>query len=449
MISLKLGLIGHTRTIGIVTKIMSQAFPDIELTGVPMDTTDIAPVVAYIKAKEHDLDGLLFTGKVPYDLVNMAIISQKPWIYIQHDTSRLLSGLLEASFIHGHDIRRISIDSYSEEDVYSVYEYLKIPGEDLNIWICHDIPFNHELLENIRSFHRKNYESGNVSVCITGISGVYEYLTDLGIPCIVLDPTKQSIEEAIRYYDIKKRSKTEKNCDIVALAIERDLPDEYAVIKENEYQLSLEAMKVSEEIYRFSQRIQAAVIEKEMGKYMLFTTKTLFEMETERLQKINILTKQDMVQFGTLSIGIGYGETPREAKYNAGLGLLKAKKKGGNRAYKVENNQYFGPIVPVHEPDTSPEDKIDGYFQKIAMKTGISLNSIIKIQTIMDINKTNTFTPMELAKAYGISLRSMNRLLEKLLDNNYAKIIAHNMRNSAGRPSRIIRIDFKPPGQKD
>ena len=117
-----------------------------------------------------------------------------------------------------------------------------------------NIPFNVEYLKNIQSFHRKNYENGNVSVCITGISGVYEYLLGLGVPCIVLDPTKQSIEEAIKYYDIKKRSKLQKNSDIVVLAIERDLPDEY-VIKENEYQLSLEAMKISQEIYVF-QRIQ-------------------------------------------------------------------------------------------------------------------------------------------------------------------------------------------------
>jgi len=441
---LKLGLIGHNRTIGIVMKIMSQSFPYVEITEIPMDTTDIIPVVSYIKANEHHFDGLLFTGKTPYDLVNMAIISKKPWMYIQHDTSRLLSGLLEASFINGFDIRKISIDSYSEEDVYCIYENLKIPEKELNIYICQNLPYNDEYLAKIKNFHRENYENRNVNVCITGISSVYEYLTGSGIPCIVLDPTKQSIEDAIKYYDIKKRSKLQENSDIVVLAIERDLPDEYALIKENEYQLSLEAMKISQEIYRFSQRIQAAVIEKEMGTYMLFTTKPLFEMETEQLQKINILTKQDMVQFGTLSIGIGYGETPREAKYNASLGLLKAKKKGGNRAYKVENNQYFGPIIPVHEPSNSPQDKIDGYFQEIAFATGISLNSIIKFQTIMDINKKDTFTPLELAKSYGVSLRSMNRLLEKLLDNNYARIIGYNMRNSAGRPSRIIRLNFSP-----
>ncbi|NLO99634.1 MAG: hypothetical protein GX386_05025, partial [Clostridiaceae bacterium] len=208
---MKLGLIGHNRTIGIVLKIMTQSFPYIEITRIPMDTTDITPVVSYIKANEQNFDGLLFTGKVPYDLVNMAIISKKPWVYIQHDTSRLLSGLLEASFLKGFDIRRISIDSYSEEDVYRIYENLKIPAEQLSICIYENINLDNDFLLNIQNFHRENYEKKNVNVCITGISGVYEYLSGLGIPCIVLDPTKQSIEEAIKYYDIKKRSKLQKN----------------------------------------------------------------------------------------------------------------------------------------------------------------------------------------------------------------------------------------------
>ncbi len=441
---MKLGLVGHRRTIGMVTEIMALSFADIEITEIPMDTTDITPVVSYIKANEHRFDGLLFTGKIPYDLVNTSIISQKPWTYIQHDTSRLLSGLLEASFTFGFDIRKISIDSYSEDDVYGIYENLKIPKETLDLHIAQNTIFDNDFLADTRRFHHENYRKKGSSVCITGISDVYEYLAGLNIPCVVLDPTKQSIEEAIKYYDIKKRSKLKKNSDIVVLAIERDLPDEHALIKENEYQLSLESMKISEEIYLFSQRVQAAVVEREIGKYMLFTTKQLFEMETEQLQKINILTKQNVMRFGTLSIGIGYGETAREAKYNANLGLLKAKKQGGNQAYKVENNQYFGPIVPLRASGETPADQIDGYFQKIASVTGISLNSILKLQSIMDRNKTNTFTPMELANLYGISLRSMNRLLEKLLSANYAKIIGHNMRTATGRPSRIVRLDFSP-----
>ena len=60
---LKLGLIGHNRTIGIVTKIMSQSFADIEITEIPMDTTDIMPVVTYLKANEQNFYGCCLPAK--------------------------------------------------------------------------------------------------------------------------------------------------------------------------------------------------------------------------------------------------------------------------------------------------------------------------------------------------------------------------------------------------
>jgi hypothetical protein len=313
--------------------------------------------------------------------------------------------------------------------------------------MSHSPIFYDNFLEDINSFHEYNFLHNGVSVCITGLSEVYEYLSSRNIPCLALDPTKQSIEEAFSYFESKQKVSAEESRQIVVLALDRDLPDEHALIKENEYQLALESMKISEEVYLFSQRIQAAVVEKEIGKYLLFTTKYLLELETDDLQKLNIITHQNIFRFGTLSIGIGYGETAREAKYNAYLGLIKAKKQGGNRAYKVENNKYIGPIIPrTTSEDTLPN--IDGPFQTVASETGLSINSIIKLQTIIDQQRNNSYTPKELAKLYGVSTRSMNRILERLLDAKYARIIGCNMRTKTGRPSRIIRLSLLPTENK-
>lgn len=442
---LYLGLIGHQRTMDITSQLIEQYYTHIKVTKIPMNTMNTSEVVSWIKSNESGFDGMLFTGKIPYDLINTEMISKKPWVYIQHDASRLLSGLLEASLSQKYDITKISIDSYPEDEVYEIYK--NINTEILDIQVSNNSIFHETFLEDIKAFHKQAFLQKGVSVCITGISTVYEYLTEHSIPCIALDPTKQSIEEALRYLESKKEFQNEKSSQIVVIAIERDLPNEHALIKENEYQLALESMKISEEIYHFSQRVQAAVVEKEIGKYLLFTTKYLLELETEELQKLNIITKQIVQRFGTLSIGIGYGQTAREAKYNANLGLIKAKKHGGNQAYKVENNQYIGPIRPS-TAQNEPINHIDGPFQRIASTAGISLNSVIKLQTIIDQQKSDTFTSDELAKLYGVSTRSMNRLLEKLLDTKYAQIVGCNIRTRAGRPSRIIKLCLISPIQK-
>ena len=437
---LHFGLVGHQRTMDITAQLIHQFHTNIRVSQIPMNTMETASVASAIKSREAEFDGILFTGKIPYDLINVEIISKKPWVYIRHDPSRLLSGLLEAS-LHKYDITNISIDSYAEDDVYEVYNNMHMTKQALTLHISDKIIFHASFLDDIKAFHEQSYKKQGVSVCITGISDVYEYLTQQNIPCIPLDPTQQSIDEAIRHFESKQQVNNQKNSQIVVLAIERDLPNEHALIQENEYQLALESMKISEEIYLFSQRIQAAVIEKEIGKYLLFTTKYLLELETEELQRINIITRQAVQRFSTLSIGIGYGETAREAKYNANLGLIKAKKHGGNRAYKVENNEYIGPIVP--NPSESVHH-IDGPFQRVASETGLSLNSIIKLQTIIDRQQNNAFTSNELARLYGVSSRSINRMIEKLLDANYAQIIGCNMRTKSGRPSRIIQLRLVP-----
>ncbi len=439
---LKLGLVGHHRTIAIVRKALYQYDPSVETTDIALDTMDIAPVVAFIKENEQAFDGLLFTGKIPYDLINTAIFSQKPWVYIRRDSAQLLRVLLEATYILHLDLNHISIDSYSEAEIHQVFADFSMPMGEIQHQVYNQSIYSDTFLSDLKAFHLNNYKQGRSAFCITGISGVYEYLTQNSIPCLILDPTFDGIRETLQLFQLKRQSRINENSQIVVLAIERDLPGDHALIRENEYQLSLDSMKIAEEIYLFAQRIQAAVIEKEIGKYLLFTTKNLFELETEQLQRLNLLTAKSALRYGTLSIGIGYGETAREAKYSANLGMLRARKSGGNQAYKVQQNQYFGPIVPMPFLESDERDAMDDPFQKAASSSGVSLTTILKLHEIINREKTDVFTPLELSLLYGISIRSMHRLLEKLSKAGYVKIMGRNFSKASGRPSRLVKIKF-------
>lgn len=410
-----------------------------DVEAIPFISTEGETVANYIKKNEYIYDGLLFTGKIPYDLINSKIISQKPWAYVNLDSSQLLKVLLKAILKSGYDIKRISIDSFSKEEVDDIYEELELGDWGRDIYISDKKSFSPSFLLELEKFHYENFVNNKVSFCITGISRVYESLVKENIPCVILDPTLSSVKEALDILKLKMKIQRTQNDNIVVISVERDLPNEYALVKENEYQLALDSMKISESIYLFAQRIQAAVVEQEMGKYLLFTTKNLFEIETDRLQKFSLLDSHNTQRFGTLSIGIGYGETTREAKYKASLGLLKAKKGGGNQAYKVQQNSYMGPINPSVE---NSSNNIDGVFQTIAFESGISINSILKIQLVMDQEKRDSFTSVELAKLYGISLRSMNRMVEKLISAGYVKIVGRRILSTAGRPRRVLKFKF-------
>ena len=66
------------------------------------------------------------------------------------------------------------------------------------------------------------------------------------------------------------------------------------------------------------------------------------------------------------------------------------------------------------------------------------MNYLLKIKGMMEKYKKNTFTSKELAEYCGVSVRNVDRVIEKLMSSGYACI--SGMRNQAetGRPSRIL-----------
>jgi hypothetical protein len=438
---MKIAIVGHHRMTEMVHDILRKTHPAVETETILLETEDTVPAERQIRQVEPLMDGLLFTGRIPFDLLNHVVLSHKPWAYVKRDAAQLLSALLKAVRTQGWKAEKVSLDSYEPEEVMEIFRHIGASGTLPRVY--GEPAFREGFLEDLIRFHQRNIASGKADFCLTGISSVYEALGIQGLPCMILDPSTESVRDAMQLLMLKRESRMAEERQIVVLAIEQDLPDEHALIRENEYQMALESMGISQEVYLFAQRVQAAVVEKEMGKFMLFTTKNLLEVETEQFRSFNLMNGKSGMRFGSLSIGIGYGETAREAKFNANLGLLKAKKGGGNRAYLVAEHQTIGPMLPKEPAAAEEYALLDGRFQEAALKSGVSLNTVMKLQGLMDFERKDTFTPAELAKACRMAPRSANRLLEKLIHGGFAHIVGSSVKSTAGRPCRIIRIAFR------
>jgi hypothetical protein len=201
-------------------------------------------------------------------------------------------------------------------------------------------------------------------------------------------------------------------------------------------------VKVSEEVYKFAQKIQAAVVETGLHNYLLFSTKKIFEAATSDAASISLLNDVKINSAYTVSIGVGYGKTAREAKHNASLGLNKALLKGGNQAFLVSDGDFSNPIYPSGVEKYEAGAISDPLFLTISNNTGISINNIYKLYCIMSKTKKNCFTSDEIADELGNTRRSVNRMLEKLERAGYAKVEGTRMIKSSGRPSRIIKLIF-------
>ena len=181
--------------------------------------------------------------------------------------------------------------------------------------------------ENVLKYHKDSYENKHTQCCITSLNKVHSALLNQNIPSILVYPTHGVINECLDKLYLKYTAEINTYSQIAILTININTPEKYCIAGENEYQSILDRMKISEQIYLFATKIRASVIETSINSYMLFATKNILELETSNYSKFELVNTVTKMAFCSISIGVGYGQTVSEAKYNANLALMMADRK--------------------------------------------------------------------------------------------------------------------------
>jgi len=435
---MRLGIVGPKKSIDQITAVIENSFEYLDITR--LEYTNYHEVPDIIAQTQRGLDALLFSGTTPFTFASRINTPSIPWEYIPRHGSTLLTMLLELSAVHGLDISKISFDSYQRDILNEVYDEIGISESERNLLIAENKITADNYVDYLYAFHKENYLEKKVSCCVTGLDTVQKQLSAQGICCFKLRHTSNIIRETITKLRLKHLAHIEQNNQIVVLAVEMDLPDEQSILYANEYQLSTKKVRIMEQVYLYGQKIQAAVVEQQIGQCLLFTTKGNLESETMNLTKIDLPDMVRKTTANTVSIGIGYGRTAMEAKSNALQGKERAKKSGGNRIFLVyENEKIIGPLG-LHKPGHEQESIVDKQILEAAVKTGLGKNTIFKLHSILAQYRIDAATPKELARLYGVTLRSMNRIIAMLELAGYAEYIGKKSATDFGRPSRVIRI---------
>ena len=436
----KIALVGHKRTMNPIADVIKRFYKDVEVVEIEYVLAEInESAIEYIKFQIEGLDGIIYTGYRPYAIINGAMGIEVPQSYVHHDQSILLQSILEAKTVMDFDIRSFSCDSYEAVDIQDAFKGFGFYSEELAHYTAPKNSISNNLVRDLYVFHKENYEKGRVSFCMTGVSMVYEKLNDENIPCILMQLTSEAIINAVNQLFLTMNAIESSESQIVVLSMEMDLPGEYSLIHDNEYQMLLEKSKVLEHVYKFAERLQAAVVETGSKNIILISTRQILETVTDKLNSMPILQTVSHKTAHTVSIGIGYGKTAKEAKNNAGLALNKALSMGGNQAFSYSDGKYSDPIYP----DLGPQEIkiiVDPLYKTISEATGISVNNIYRLHCITEKLKKDRFTSGELSEAFGNTRRSMNRIIEKLEKAGYARVDGTRMMSDSGRPTRIIRL---------
>ena len=426
---MKVALIAPVYTANVIKDIVEQNIDDIDVDFVIYD--DYTKAIEIVGSIQKKYDAIMFVGVVVYKFVKSYLKEECIWGYFPLHESSLSIAFLKALYLK-KNIKNISIDTYSKNTIEEVYKAIGIEVDE----------YRNDITEEAIDFHKGNLEKYDDVCIITALSDVKKLLDDENIDSYMVTPTKSIIVDSFQNLYLKYTAKINANSMVVAIFVEIDFPDSYSIISRNEYYYVKEKNKVTESIYEFANKIEAAVIEFSYNTYIMISTKKILETETENYTKIDLLKNIGENSLNKISMGIGYGKTASEAKYKANDAVRKAKGyPNENVAYIIyEDGRIIGPVKANIE--NKKEIAVNDRLIKIAEITNVSIKKILAFYNAIDICKKDRFTADELSKQCDMSYRTVNRAINKLESYGYVEVVGKHFEDGSGRPRRIIKFNF-------
>lgn len=395
---------------------------------------------AMLESYRNKIDGVLFAGKSPFKLCESKVGFFVPCEYVPRHESTLLKTLLRINCTMKKSLKGISMDTYDQENMRRACDEIGIKvNPDANFFARQEY-LEKDYTEKLIAFHRKNYYEKRASVCITGFAEVETVLSAEGIPSTQAQPTDDLIIQSMKNLQMRHEASKNSENQIVVIAISLQIPSEYSVVKDEEYFYLSRRIKILDKIYAFNNLISGVVVEDGRNEFMIFTTRKIIQVETGNYSNIYLLDMLKEVSTFAVSMGIGYGSTAADSKFNAYMGIRLASQYGKNAAFIVfENGDKMGPLEGKHIQEIPLN--LEESLYKVSEDVGISVNMTYKIlNSILKTNK-HEFTSKELANICGISVRSMDRVVTKFCDAGYCQVVGERLLSQYGRPSRILRFN--------
>lgn len=428
MIEMELGVIGPVDSCNSIIKVMNTSFPDITVNIYEVSQTEEAYLL--INKAEKECDGIILTGMGVYYKIVEKVEINKPHMYVPFYTSSIMKAfwMLKEEF---PDCSKISIDVVREDSLIDVLDEFKLTNKlEINL-----MEYNHLISEkSYLEFHKKKQEDNPDCVSIVALGWVYEELKNMGYNVIRMYPTKSTIRTTIDNLisKINQDIAKESSLAIQVLKIKQDQNlSQYRKLEIN----SLVENKLSSYI----KEIQGSMFTLSWDRYIIYSTRGAVE-NLDNLSVLKNIMKFLEAENITIFSGIGLGKTSRECELNARKALSASIEMNKSSIFKVEGEKIMGPLLTNRNLEYSYI--VNTNMIEISESTGVNVHHLEMIKSINDKYNINEFTSDLLAEYLDVSVRTANRIINKLIEANFAKEVGQEVNKSVGRPKKIIKVSL-------
>ncbi|MDQ0889806.1 hypothetical protein QFZ81_004894 [Paenibacillus sp. V4I9] len=400
-----------------------------------------AELVKYAKT----CDVLFFTGLIPYIISKEEIKNKNlPAVFIPFNEYSVILSFYYVRYGLNQNSDRLSIDLPFSKHAYKVFEELEIDTESIYVTDFQQVQSGMRFdMDKLVEFHYNLWEQKKVDYVLTSVSSVYSKLLHLGVNVYRMLFPEKNIKSAIRNAVAQGELLVSKNSQVAVglVSIDRFTDSNVSDMDSTSQEIVL---KLHQILIAYFKKINASIQYLGQDRFLIYGTRGSVNYITNNGAKIHVLDEIREKLNITVSIGFGFGLTVNDAEQNAQIALFHAKKSTG-QAYVVTNEkEVIGPL------GDEPQDKLQSYSLRsedknilsIAEKTGISVANLSKIIGFLEIRGTDGFTSGDLSDFLQVGRRSAERILKKLTDNDFARIIGEEQPYQKGRPRSIYNITF-------
>ena len=357
-------------------------------------------------------DALLLGGTLPY-LHAQSLLETLPipWNYIKQDETAISTTLLSLMTKQTISLNRISIDVMNPTFVDRVLNDIAYKGSKPYVFpISVDETSDHILQKHIELWRTKN-----IDFVITSIHTVFDELQALNIPSMRMLDATSSIIKCLE--ETKSKSLLTKSESVKAVVGLLEIPNFNTSILE-------QIVAATHSTYKQISSYQ----------FELYTTAGHLQSAFENGRIYHLFQQAE----NPVKLAYGYGHSISEAALNAKYALQFAKP---SEIYILDEHKNL--LGPFPNPTTKRSLKTnDPFILEMAKQTNLSPLNISKIINFSHERQSAQFTAHNLAEYLQVTRRTTERIIKKLVDNDYVKVVGEEMPHQQGRPRTIYELNF-------
>ncbi|KIO69555.1 MULTISPECIES: hypothetical protein [Bacillaceae] len=427
---IRIGIIGPEDSVKRILSVANE-FDNVEF--IPYIYQNVYQVDELILKNIQPIDQWFFSGVLNFNYaLKKKLVKEDQAIYPLLYGSSLFATLLEAQLASNTVFKKISIDTFSNEEIEKTFSFYNLKAIKFTNFPFSDYTYMHQLAD----FHESLYKQGKSEIALTSTHYAYVQLKQKNIPVYRMNPSYLSIKLGLNVLFERAQANRFKKSQIAIIGCAVNFHH-----KEHEniyftYKMKQEELDIKKELLTLAEKVSGSFVSVGNGFYLIYTNRGEIDIEIEKYiiqlsQKICELHKLN------LNFSIGYGLSASQAEQHVHLGLTQKRDNFSitivDESQKITIRQEKDISHPIQYSIISTGKE----WEEKIKNSGISVTIVSKIIFLMKHNHRTEFSSLDISRWLKCSNRNARRILLQLERSGVIKQCGEIQTGGRGRPMKL------------